>query len=57
MHGPSALLQVHELLILPSHHAYRDVMGMEGFSKVIPQHLVVHGASGGVVGQLHTRVF
>jgi hypothetical protein len=50
MHRPSALLEIHELLMLPSHDACRDVMGAEGLTKLTPQHLIVRVASGGVVG-------
>jgi hypothetical protein len=50
VHGPSALLQVHELLVLPTHYAYWDVMGMESVAELSPWYLVVHGTSGSVVG-------
>jgi hypothetical protein len=50
MHEPSTLLYVHELLVFPSHHAYWNVVGMESVAEVGPWHLVVCGASGGVVG-------
>jgi hypothetical protein len=56
MHGLSTLLQVHELLILPSHRTCRDVMGVESFMKLIPRHLVVCGMSGGVIGPPCTHV-
>jgi hypothetical protein len=41
---------VHELLALLPHHACWDVVGAESTVKLGPQHLVVHRASGGVVG-------
>jgi hypothetical protein len=50
MHGPSSLLEVHELLTLLSHHACGDVVGAEGIAELCPRHLVIRGASGGVVG-------
>jgi hypothetical protein len=34
MYEPSVLLQVYELLILPSHHAHRDVMGVKSVVEV-----------------------
>jgi hypothetical protein len=43
MHGPSALLEVHKFLMLPSHDTYGDVMGVESLTKFTPRHLVVHG--------------
>jgi hypothetical protein len=36
MHGPSSLLEVHELLALFSHHACGDVVGAEGIAELIP---------------------
>jgi hypothetical protein len=36
MHGPSALLQVHEFLMLHSHDARGDGMGVESLTKLIP---------------------
>jgi hypothetical protein len=50
MHGPSSLLEVHELLALLPHHAGGDVVGTECIAELNPRHLVIHGASGGVVG-------
>jgi hypothetical protein len=50
VHGPSFLLEVYELLALLPHHACGDVMGAEGIAELSPRHLVVHGASDGVVG-------
>jgi hypothetical protein len=50
MHGPSSLLKVHEFLALLPHHACGDVVGMKGVAELSPWHLVVRGASGGVVG-------
>jgi hypothetical protein len=56
MHGPSALLEVHEFLMLPSHDTREDVMGVEGLTKLTPRHLIVHRSSGGVVGPPYTRI-
>jgi hypothetical protein len=50
MHGPSSLLEVHELLVLLPHHAGEDVGGAESIMELSPRHLVVRWASGGVVG-------
>jgi hypothetical protein len=50
MHGPSSLLEVHELMALLPHHVGGDVVGAEGITKLSPRYLIVHGASGGVVG-------
>jgi hypothetical protein len=50
MHGPSTLLQVHELLTLLPHHICWDVVGAERAAELGPRHLVVHRASDGVVG-------
>jgi hypothetical protein len=50
VHGPSAFPQVHELLMFSLHNAYREVMGAEGIMELGPQHLVLCGVSGGVVG-------
>jgi hypothetical protein len=50
VHGPSSLLEVHELLALLPHHAYGDVVAAEGIAELSPWHMVIHGASGGVVG-------
>jgi hypothetical protein len=56
MHGPSSLLEVHELLALLPHHTGGDVMGAESIAELSPWHLVVRGASGGVVGPPHAGV-
>jgi hypothetical protein len=50
MHRPSSLLEVHELLALLSHHTCGDVVGAEGIAELNPRHLVIRGASSGVVG-------
>jgi hypothetical protein len=50
VHGPSSLLEVHELLSLLSHHAGGDVVGVESIAELSPRHMVIRGASGGVVG-------
>jgi hypothetical protein len=50
MHGPSSLLEIHELLTLLPHHACGDVVGAKNIAELSPRHLLVHGASGGVVG-------
>jgi hypothetical protein len=50
MHGPSSLLEVHEFLVLLPHHACGDVVDAEGIVELSPRHLVIRGASGGVVG-------
>jgi hypothetical protein len=50
LHGSSSLLEVHELLALLPHHAGGDVVGAEGITELSPRHMVIHGASGGVVG-------
>jgi hypothetical protein len=49
VHGPSSLLEVHELLSLLPHHACGDVVGAESIAELSPRHLVIHGVSGGVV--------
>jgi hypothetical protein len=56
VHGPSSLLDFHELLVLLPHHAHGDVVGAESIAELNPRHLVVHGASGGVVGPPHVGV-
>jgi hypothetical protein len=56
MHGPSSLLEVHELLALLPHHAYGDLVGAEGIVELSPRHLEVCGMSGGVVGPPHPGV-
>jgi hypothetical protein len=50
MHEPSSLLEVHELQALLPHHARGDVVGAEGIAELGPQHFVICGSSGGVVG-------
>jgi hypothetical protein len=50
VYRPSALIQVHKLLILPSHYNCRDVMGVEIVAELSSWHLVIHGASGDIVG-------
>jgi hypothetical protein len=50
MHEPSSLLEIHELLALLPHHAFGDVVGTESIAELSPRHLVIRGASGGVVG-------
>jgi hypothetical protein len=50
VHGPSSLLEAHELLALLPHHACRDVVGAEGIAELSQWHMVIRGASGGVVG-------
>jgi hypothetical protein len=50
MHGPSSLLEVHELLALLTHHACGDVVCAEGIVELNPWHLVIRGVSGNVVG-------
>jgi hypothetical protein len=50
MHGPSSLFEVYELLALLLHYACGDVVGTEGITELSPRHLVICGASGGVVG-------
>jgi hypothetical protein len=54
--GPSSLLEVHDLLVLLPHHTCGDVMDAKGFMELSPRHLVVCGASGGVVGPPHAGV-
>jgi hypothetical protein len=49
VHGSSSLLEVHELLAFLPHHAGGDVVGAEGIAELNPQHLVIRGASDGVV--------
>jgi hypothetical protein len=50
VHGTSSLLEIHELLALLPHHTGGDVVGMESITELRPWYLIVHGASGGVVG-------
>jgi hypothetical protein len=50
VHGSSSLLEVHELLMLLLHHVGRDVVGTKSITELRPRHMVIRGASGGVVG-------
>jgi hypothetical protein len=50
MHGPSALFDVHELLSLLPHHTCGDVVGAKSITDLSPRHLLIRGASAGVVG-------
>jgi hypothetical protein len=50
VHGPSSLLEVHELLSFLPHHTCGDVVGAESITELSPGHLVIRGASGLVVG-------
>jgi hypothetical protein len=50
MDRSSSLLEVRELLALLPHYAGGNVVDAEGIAKLGPRHLVVRGASGGVVG-------
>jgi hypothetical protein len=36
MHGPSALLEIHEFLMLHSHDTRGDVMGVETLAELTP---------------------
>jgi hypothetical protein len=56
MHGPSSLLEIHELLALLPHHADGNVVGTKSITELSPRHLVVYGASGGVVGPPHAGI-
>jgi hypothetical protein len=56
MHGPSALLEIHEFLMLHSHDTRGDVMGVETLAELTPRHLIVRRASGGVVGPPHAQI-
>jgi hypothetical protein len=56
MHRSSSLLEVHELLTFLPHHIGGDVVGAEGIAKLSPRHLVIRGASGGIVGPPRARV-
>jgi hypothetical protein len=56
VHGPSSLLEVHELLALLSHHACEDVVGAESVMDLGPWDLIIHRVSGGVVGPLRAGV-
>jgi hypothetical protein len=56
MHGSSSLLEVHELLMLLPHHAGGDVVGTESITELSPWHLVIRGASDGVVGPPHASI-
>jgi hypothetical protein len=50
VHGSSSFLEVHELLALLPHHTGGDVVGTKSIAELRPRHLVIRGASGGVVG-------
>jgi hypothetical protein len=50
VHRSSSLLEIYELLALLPHHAGGNVVGTEGTAELDPRHLVIRGASGGVVG-------
>jgi hypothetical protein len=50
MHRLSTLLLVHELLRVLPHLTCWDVVGAESAAELSLRHLVVHGASGVVVG-------
>jgi hypothetical protein len=50
MHGPTSLLEVHELLALVPYHACGDIVVAEGIAEFRPWHLVIRGVSGSVVG-------
>jgi hypothetical protein len=50
VHRSRSLLKVHELLVLLPHHACGDIVGTEGIAEFSPRHLIIRGASGGVVG-------
>jgi hypothetical protein len=56
MHEPSTLLEVHEFLMLPSHDTCGNVKGVEGLAILTPWHLIVHRASGSVIGPPHARI-
>jgi hypothetical protein len=56
VHGSSSLLEVLELLALLPHHAGGDVIVAESITELSPRHLVIRGASGGVVGPSRTGV-
>jgi hypothetical protein len=56
IHGPSSLLEVHEFLALLHHHACGDVVGAKSIAELSPRHMVICGASGGVVGPPHASV-
>jgi hypothetical protein len=56
MHGPSSLLEVHELLVLLPHHACGAVVGAKSIAELSPRHLVIHGASDSVVGPPRTGI-
>jgi hypothetical protein len=56
MHGHSSLLEIHELLTLLPHHAYGDIVDAESITELSLRHLVICGASGGVVGPPRTSV-
>jgi hypothetical protein len=56
MHRSSSLLEIHELLALLPHHACGDVVGAKSITELSLWHLVICGASGGVVGPPHVDI-
>jgi hypothetical protein len=56
VHVPSALLQVHEHLVLLPHHTCQNVMGAKSIAELGPWHLVVRGVSGCVVDPPRTSI-
>jgi hypothetical protein len=56
VHEPSSLLEIHEFLALFPHHTCGDVVGTESLAELSPQHLVIRGVSGCVVGPPHAGV-
>jgi hypothetical protein len=56
VHGSSSFPEVHELLVLLPHHVGGDVVGTKSIAELRPRHLVIHGASGGVVGPPRANV-
>jgi hypothetical protein len=55
IHTARILLQVQELLKLPSHQARGDVVPMKSHAELGPQHLVAVLSSGGEVGPPSTH--
>jgi hypothetical protein len=56
VHGPSSLLEFHELMALLPHHDGGDVVGAEGITELNPRYLVVCGVSGSIVGPPHAGI-
>jgi hypothetical protein len=56
VHGPSSLLEIHELLVLLPHYPCGDVVGTESIVELSPRQLVICEASGSVVGPPHAGV-